>query len=128
MAAILVLESLDACCAASDTVAPEHLLLAVHDGQAVAGKVSDYGALFVGYASTVPFGDYLAGPNHTLPTGRTARFSGGLTPLTFLRPQSWLSVQDGGASLAEDTAAFADMEGLAMHGEAARLRARREPR
>ena len=64
MAAILVLESLDACCEASNTLAPEHLLLAVQDEEGAAARACDYGALFLGYEATVPFGDYLAGPNH----------------------------------------------------------------
>ena len=120
--AILVFESLEACAAASDRVAPEHLQLAVVDPDSMKSRVKNYGALFLGREATVPFGDYMAGPNHTLPTGRTARFSGGLSPLAFLRPQSWLEVGAGLHRLASDTEAFAEAEGLPVHAEAARAR------
>lgn len=121
--AILVLDSMAACVAATNSIAPEHLQLNVREPEALKPQLKHYGALFMGYAATVPFGDYMAGPNHTLPTGRTARFSGGLTPLTFLRPQSWIQVQGEQASgLARETAAFAQLEGLTGHGAAASAR------
>lgn len=81
-----------------------------------------YGALFIGRYATVPFGDYMAGPNHTLPTGGSARFTGALTPLTFLRAQTWLQVGGDIRGLAEDTEAFATLEGLSGHAAAARAR------
>ena len=76
----------------------------------------------MGYNATVPFGDYLAGPNHTLPTGATARFAEGLNPRTFLRAQSWMKPIGTIDSLVKDTSAFADMEGLSFHAKAARAR------
>jgi histidinol dehydrogenase len=81
-----------------------------------------YGALFLGYDTPVPYGDYMAGPNHTLPTGRTARFSGCLNPLTFLRPQSWIQANSTSSSLASDTAQFAELEGLTAHALSAKAR------
>jgi histidinol dehydrogenase len=119
---ILVFDNLNECMKASDFIAPEHLQLAVGDPEAIKSKLRNYGALFMGYPATVPFGDYTAGPNHTLPTGRTARFAGGLTPLTFMRPQSWISVKGGAENLASSTAAFAEIEGLKAHAAAARAR------
>jgi histidinol dehydrogenase len=119
---LLVLEDKLACLQACDLLAPEHLHLALADAGDCKEKLSHYGGLFLGYGTTVPFGDYVAGPNHTLPTGRTARFSGGLSPLTFLRPQCWLQTVGDLHRIASDTAVFADMEGLSGHAAAARAR------
>jgi histidinol dehydrogenase len=121
----VVLGDLDECASVADTLAPEHLLLMVSSPEAVKAKVSSYGAVFVGYNAAVPFGDYMAGPNHTLPTGKTARFSGGLNPLTFLRPQSWFKAGADISGLAESTAAFAEMEGLKAHAASARARGKK---
>lgn len=120
---ISVFNDLGDCVKASDTIAPEHLLLAVDDPEALKSKLKNYGALFMGYNASVAFGDYMAGPNHTLPTQTTARFSGGLTPLTFLRPQSWLKTGKDIKDLATDTALFAGVEGLRMHRATAEARA-----
>jgi len=119
---ILVFETLEDCIAASNQLAPEHLELHVKDPVSIKPKLKHYGALFMGYEASVPFGDYMAGPNHTLPTAQTARFSGGLSPLTFLRPQSWLSVREGLLYLAEHTEKFAQAEGLTLHAQAAHSR------
>ncbi|MHC4662042.1 MAG: histidinol dehydrogenase [Planctomycetota bacterium] len=119
---ILVFDSIGECVKASEFMAPEHLQLAVSDLEPPKPKLRNYGALFMGYSATVPFGDYTAGPNHTLPTGRTARFAGGLTPLTFLRPQSWIAVEGGAEKLSRNTASFAEIEGLKAHAAAARAR------
>jgi histidinol dehydrogenase len=121
--AILVLDSLEQCAEVANQMAPEHLQLNIADPPCLRPLLLNYGALFVGYRATVPFGDYMAGPNHTLPTGRTARFCGGLTPLTFLRPQSWIEVPAGGGKrLARETADFAALEGLHGHAAAAKFR------
>jgi histidinol dehydrogenase len=119
---ILVFESLDECAKASDLVSPEHLQLSVENPESLKPKLRHYGALFMGYSATVPFGDYMAGPNHTLPTGRTARFAGGLTPVAFLRPQSWMTFAESVERLARGTAAFAEIEGLKAHAAAALAR------
>lgn len=116
--ALLTFPDLEQCLEAANAIAPEHLH--IHDA-GLRDQVDHYGGLFVGEQATVPFGDYMAGPNHTLPTGRSARFSSGLNPLTFLRPQSWLEVNDP-SQLAQDTALFADLEGLTAHAAAARAR------
>lgn len=116
--ALLVFDSIEACLRATDHIAPEHLHLHSPKWR---DEVRHFGGLFLGQSATVPFGDYMAGPNHTLPTGRTARFTAGLSPLTFLRPQSWLEVTDA-RGLAQDTAVFANLEGLNGHAAAARAR------
>jgi histidinol dehydrogenase len=111
---IVVLETLEACAQAANSLAPEHLALMVENPDALTTYLTDYGALFMGYNTPVPVGDYVAGPNHTLPTSRAARLSGGLTPWTFLRPQTWMRTVDA-KTLCGDAAAFAVVEGLEAH-------------
>jgi histidinol dehydrogenase len=118
------LSSLKDCADASNEVAPEHLLLHLDSPDAVIPLLRNYGALFIGKNATVPYGDYCAGPNHTLPTGGTARFSGGLTPLTFLRTQTWLTVSQPAKVLSEYTQRFAEIEGLFAHSDAAGARSK----
>lgn len=120
--AIVLLDSLDRCIDAANDIAPEHLQLQIADPLAVKERLKNYGALFMGYYSTVPYGDYMAGPNHTLPTNRAARFSGGLNPFTFLRGQSWVHVGAAAVELPRLTAAFANLEGLVAHAAAASVR------
>jgi histidinol dehydrogenase len=122
--AILVLNSISDCIGAANKIAPEHLLLAVEDPKTLKPRLTSYGALFMGHGCTVAFGDYMAGPNHTLPTDRSARFQGCLSPLTFLRPQSWIKVDKTAQALASDTADFARIEGLTAHAAAATARTR----
>jgi histidinol dehydrogenase len=119
---ILVLESMEACRQACDHIAPEHLQLHGAKAEALAEDLQHYGTLFVGEHATVAFGDYVAGPNHTLPTERTARFSGALSPLTFLRVQQTLSVPKASPYLVAHTVPFATLEGLTAHAHAAALR------
>ena len=90
----------------------------------IAPRLAHYGAMFVGSRSAEVFGDYGAGPNHTLPTGGGARFTGGLSVYHFLRVRSWLELDDpeGLAPLARDAAALARLEGLEAHARAAELR------
>jgi histidinol dehydrogenase len=120
--AILALGSLAECAEASNLFAPEHLALHLRDLEAWKPRFRHYGAMFLGGESSVAFGDYMAGPNHTLPTGRCARFQGGLTPYAFLRPQAWTRMGKGAKRFAADTGAFADLEGLVAHAAAARAR------
>ena len=83
--ATILVDSLDDGIAACDAIAPEHLQLSVADPSSVRRRLRHYGAVFVGEGSAEVFGDYGVGPNHVLPTGGTARFTGGLSVLTFLR-------------------------------------------
>lgn len=116
--------SLDECVAACDRLAPEHLEIMTREPEHVAKQVSHYGALFIGPGSAEVLGDYGAGPNHTLPTGGSARYTGGLSVLTFLRVRTWMHLDDraAGRALAEDAAALARLEGLEAHARAADLR------
>jgi histidinol dehydrogenase len=113
-------EAIDVC----NRLAPEHLEVMTIDPQATARRLRHYGSLFIGSAAAEVLGDYGAGPNHVLPTGGTARHSGGLSVFDFLRVRSWLRIDDLGkaAALTEDAAACAELEGLAGHAAAARAR------
>ncbi|HXA28153.1 MAG TPA: histidinol dehydrogenase [Candidatus Angelobacter sp.] len=107
----------------TDDFAPEHLELQGTTAEALAGRVRCAGAIFVGANSPVPMGDYIAGPNHTLPTGGAARFSGPLSVMDFVR---WSSVTRLSAAdmeqLGPDACTLAEAEGLHGHTESIRLR------
>jgi len=103
-----------------DRLAPEHLQLLVKEPAAAAERLSNYGALFIGSAEV--FGDYGAGPNHVLPTGGGARYTGGLSVLTFLKIQTWLELEEASVLVA-DSAELARLEGLEAHARAAEKRA-----
>lgn len=84
--------------------------------------VQHAGCIFVGSRSAEVFGDYGAGPNHTLPTGGTARWSAGLNVFTFLRVRTWLQIESPPAELVQDTMRLAEHEGLIAHARAAACR------
>ncbi len=106
----------------ADRVAPEHLEILTADAGDLARRLRHAGALFIGSGSAEVMGDYGVGPNHTLPTGGTARFRAGLSVLDFLRPRSWLRLDTPDADLVADTVRLAEMEGLAAHAASARHR------
>jgi phosphoribosyl-ATP pyrophosphohydrolase/phosphoribosyl-AMP cyclohydrolase/histidinol dehydrogenase len=106
-----------------DHLAPEHLELMTRDAAALQGRFRHYGGLFVGEHAAEVLGDYGAGPNHVLPTGGTARLTGGLSVFTFLRIRTWLRM-DAPAELARDAAALARLEGLEGHARSAERRLR----
>jgi histidinol dehydrogenase len=117
--AIVLVDDLEAAAAFSNAYAPEHLELVSRDLDALLALITDAGAIFVGASSPVSLGDYLAGSNHVLPTGGTARFSSGLGAHTFLRPQQ--IVRYSRAALERSAGrivALANEEGLPAHGEA----------
>ncbi len=103
--------------------APEHLELVVRDPDEWRDKLTTAGALFVGSASAEAFGDYGVGPNHVLPTNRTARYSSPLGVATFMKRQSLLSLSDADAcAMSPWVARLADAEKLVHHARSARLR------
>jgi histidinol dehydrogenase len=116
----------DAALATCDRLAPEHLEVLTADADALAPRLQHYGGLFLGAAAAEVLGDYGVGPNHVLPTGGTARFTGGLSVLHFLRVRTWLRLNDGPAAraMAADAAALARLEGLEAHARSADRRAR----
>ncbi len=107
----------------ANAYAPEHLALAVQDPWAWVPKVRHAGCVFVGEHAFEVLGDYLAGPNHILPTGGTARFASGLHVGDFVKWMGLVALDPATArNLAGDAAILADAEGLDAHGYAARLR------
>ncbi len=106
-----------------DAYAPEHLEVQTRDASQVAAHVHNAGAIFVGPFTPVPLGDYLAGSNHVLPTGGTARFSSGLNVTQFLRSQQIVEYsREALASVSGPLDALARAEDLPAHGAAVLLR------
>jgi histidinol dehydrogenase len=121
---VIVVRSMADGVAACDAIAPEHLHLDLRDAVAVAPRLAHYGALFIGAGAGEVLGDYGAGPNHVLPTGGTARSTGGLSVYTFLRVRTWLRIDDCAAArpLIEDGIWLGRAEGLEAHARAAERR------
>ena len=108
--------------------APEHLELCVSDPDAWLPFLTTAGAVFIGSASAEAFGDYGAGPNHVLPTDRSARYTSPLGVATFLKRQSLLRLSaDDAATMAPWVERLAEAEGLTHHGRSAALRAQHRP-
>ncbi len=112
---------LDQACNVCNRLAPEHLALHLAQAKWARKRLSNYGCLFLGERSAMVFGDYGAGPNHVLPTGGTARFSGGLSVFHFMSIRNWMEMDDpeGIRAMAQDAAELARMEGLEAHARAA---------
>jgi histidinol dehydrogenase len=108
----------------ADAIAPEHLEVQTSDSKAVASRLRNYGGLFVGEGAAEVLGDYGAGPNHVLPTGGTAKYTGGLSVLNFLRVRTWMRIDDRAASqeVVRDSVALARLEGLEGHARSAECR------
>lgn len=105
-------------------LAPEHLEVLTQDAEQIAGRLRHFGGLFIGENAAEVLGDYGAGPNHTLPTGGTARSQAGLSVFNFLKIATWMCVDDAEAAspLVEDAVALAEMEGLEGHARSAKAR------
>jgi histidinol dehydrogenase len=117
--ALVLVDSLDEAVAVSNAYATEHLEILVTDPAKVLPNITNAGAIFLGEYSPVSLGDYLAGSNHVLPTGGTAKFSSGLGVHTFLRPQQIINYsKDALRELGEALPIFANAEDLPAHGEA----------
>ena len=108
---------------AADEAAPEHVLLAGRGAAALAAHVSHAGAVFVGMRSAVAFGDYVAGSNHSLPTGGTARWASALRVEDFVRWTSRVSLRGDLRGLARAGAAIAEHEGMRYHRASMEARA-----
>src|SRR6185312_9414983 len=110
-------------CALANRIAPEHLELAVADPDALLPQIRHAGAIFVGHYASEALGDYCAGPNHVLPTGRTARFSSPLGVYDFQKRTSILRISRKTArTLAPIAMELATGEGLAAHARSAAVR------
>ena len=115
--------TLDDCCRIADDIAAEHLHIMTDKPETVANRIQNGGGFFIGHHSCVAFGDYLAGPNHILPTAGTAVFASPLGVGHFCKRSGYLQASAAGASaLADTTARLADAEGLSAHAHAARKR------
>ncbi len=102
---------------------PEHIVFAVDDPRKILSECHSFGSAFLGNYSAQSFGDYVAGTNHILPTGRSARFTGGVWTGSFMRPQTYTEIdKDGAESLAGAGATIAGAEGLSTHRLAMLLR------
>jgi histidinol dehydrogenase len=115
---IIVAGTLDEAIAFSNRIAPEHLELAVENPFEILPLISNAGAIFMGHYTPEAAGDYLAGPNHTLPTGGTARFFSPLSVDDFVKKSSIVHFTKGGLQrLGRDIVRIAGLEGLEAHGK-----------
>jgi histidinol dehydrogenase len=121
--ALIHVADLDEACELANRIAPEHLELAVADPAPLVDKIRHAGAIFIGHYASESLGDYCAGPNHVLPTSRSARFSSPLGVYDFQKRTSLIEVSQVGAqTLGPIAATLAHGEGLTAHALAAELR------
>ncbi|MBE3100795.1 MAG: histidinol dehydrogenase [Firmicutes bacterium] len=121
--ALILVDSIKEAIKLSDAIAPEHLELSVENPMEWVGNVHHAGAIFLGHYSPEPLGDYMAGPNHVLPTSGTARFFSPLSVDDFVKKSSVISFTQGALeSIYKDVADFARVEGLTAHANAMEVR------
>lgn len=114
--AILVVENLSSAISIIDAIAPEHLQLAIQDAENYATKISNAGAIFLGYFTPEAIGDYVGGPSHVLPTGSTAKYASGLSVMDFMKRTTLLKcTQDNVQILGKNAAMLAEIEQLKCH-------------
>lgn len=121
-AAVIVAADLAEGLAVAERFAPEHLELVGADAEALASRVRSAGCVFVGRESGTAFGDYVAGSNHTLPTGGAARFTSGLSTRQFRRRMSVVRIGAAADALARAGVPVAEAEGFTRHAESMRVR------
>jgi histidinol dehydrogenase len=115
--------SLDDAVALSEAFAPEHLELCLADAQAIADRIRQAGAVFIGPNCATAYGDYVAGSNHVLPTGGAARFASALGPSTYLRRMSIVEMTDSAVqALTPHLERLAEAEGFALHARSGAVR------
>ena len=125
--ALILARGLDEACDLANRVAPEHLELAVADPDRLLAKIRHAGAIFLGHHASESLGDYCAGPNHVLPTSRTARFSSPLGVYDFQKRSSVIGVSaEGARRLGPVAATLARAEGLEAHARSAEWRLKGE--
>ena len=121
--AMILAKDLDEACTIANYIAPEHLELSVENAEAWAKKIRHAGAIFMGRYTSESLGDYCAGPNHVLPTSRTARFSSPLGTYDFQKRSSLIQVSEQGAQkLGKIASVLAHGESLTAHARAAEFR------
>ncbi|SDR60528.1 histidinol dehydrogenase [Rhizobiales bacterium GAS113] len=121
--AVILVPSLEQAIALVDRLAPEHLEIATDRPESLAARITNAGAIFLGHHTPEAIGDYVGGPNHVLPTARTARFSSGLGVLDFMKRTTLLDATRAGlAELAPAAIALAEAEGLDAHARSVSAR------
>lgn len=121
--AIMVVPNIFTAIELSNRIAPEHLELQIENPFEYIGKIKNAGAVFLGNYTPEPVGDYIAGPNHVLPTAGTARFSSALSVDNFIKKTSLISYsKDAFFREAEDIIRLAETEGLGAHADSVRVR------
>jgi histidinol dehydrogenase len=121
--AVIVVRDWDEAAALVDRLAPEHLQIMTAAPEALFARIRHAGAAFLGRHTPEALGDYVAGPNHVLPTGRTARFASGLSVFDFLKRTTWIAATEAGLARTGPAAvALAEAEGLQAHGRSITLR------
>jgi len=121
--AIIVVETLAEAMPLVNRLAPEHLELAVDDPAPLFDAVRHAGSVFLGRMTPEAIGDYVAGPNHVLPTGRRARFASGLSVLDFMKRTSFIALDEAAmAAIGPAAVTLAEIEGLPAHAESVRRR------
>ena len=115
--AVIVVKDMDEAAQLSDRIAPEHLELCVQDPDALSEKITHAGAIFLGQFTPEAIGDYVGGPNHVLPTARSARFSSGLSVMDFLKRTTLSKMTlDSLRAIGPAAATLAERESLEAHG------------
>ena len=121
--AIIIVDRLENAIPLVDRLAAEHLELAVNDPQALFNRLRHAGSVFLGRHTPEAIGDYVAGPNHVLPTGRRARFSSGLSVTDFMKRTSFLQCDHSAlAKIGPAAIALAEAEGLPAHAASVQKR------
>ena len=121
--AVILVRDFDEAAALANRLAPEHLQIMLAEPQALFAKVRHAGAAFLGRWCPEALGDYVAGPNHVLPTGRTARFASGLSVFDFLKRTTWIEADQGALSAIGPAAVtLARAEGLDAHAQSIAVR------
>jgi histidinol dehydrogenase len=121
--AIILVRDWEEAAALSDRLAPEHLQIMTAAPEALFARVRHAGAVFLGRFCPEAVGDYVAGPNHVLPTGRSARFASGLSVYDFLKRTTWMSADAAAlAHIGPSAVALAEAEGLQAHARSIAMR------
>lgn len=121
--AVILVRTLDEAAPLIDRIAPEHLELAVENPHQMMARIRNAGAIFLGRYTPEAIGDYIAGPNHVLPTARAARYASGLSVTDFMKRTTFIGCQPGAlASIGPAAITLAESEGLTAHARAIALR------
>jgi len=120
---IIIVDSIDKAIEVSNAIAPEHLEVCVENPRQYLDKIKNAGSIFLGGYTPEALGDYFAGPNHTLPTSGSAKFSSPLSVDDFAKKSSYIQyTKEALAKVKDDVATFAEAEGLSAHARSATIR------